>query len=179
MPDGCEGADGPGPHERGPGPHERGPGPHDKGESYVPKDWLTGAPRLDPKGEIGKTKPQLQLIPPALNEETAKALSVGAARYGPWNWRDNPVELMTYVGAIRRHLDAFVEGIDIDIDGAHQLGCISANCAILLDARRHGTLVDNRPPCPPRSQTTSSAPSVPSTESSSSPDTVSPASENA
>lgn len=100
----------------------------------------------DPKGDAGKKKPQLQLIPPALNTETAKALSHGAIIYQPWNWRSNKVEMMTYVGAIRRHLDAFLDGADRDGDsGVHHLGHVAANCAIVLDALQHGTIIDNRP----------------------------------
>lgn len=54
---------------------------------------------------------------------------------------------MTYLGAIRRHLDDFLEGENLAPDsGVHHLGHIAANCGILLDADKHGTLVDNRPP---------------------------------
>ena len=103
-------------------------------------------PDLDPKGAAGKLKPQLQLIPPISNAETAKALKHGADRYGPWNWRTANVESMTYIGAIKRHLDAYLDGEDLDESGAHHLGHIAASCAILLDAGKFGTLVDNRPP---------------------------------
>lgn len=101
----------------------------------------------DPKGEAGKQKPQMQLIPPALNAETSKALALGAQKYGPWNWRENKVDIMTYLGAMKRHLDAVIEGEDIDPEsGAHHLGHVAAGCGIVLDAQKHGTLVDNRPP---------------------------------
>ena len=103
---------------------------------------------LDPKGEAGAKKPQLQLIPPVLGVETAKAL-VNGAKYGPWNWRHTPVEMMTYLGAMKRHIDALIDGEDIDPEsGAHHLGHVAAGCGIVLDARKHGTLVDNRPPFP-------------------------------
>lgn len=101
----------------------------------------------DPKKKSSEDKPQLQLIPPVLNNETAKALSRGAVKHGPWNWRENKVEMMTYLGAIKRHVDLLLNGEDIDPDtGAHHLGCVAAGCGIVLDAREHGTLVDNRPP---------------------------------
>lgn len=101
----------------------------------------------DPKASQAIQKPQLQLIPPALSEETAKALERGAVKYGPWNWRENEVEIMTYLGAMKRHIDKLINGEDIDPDtGAHHLGCVAAGCGIVLDARQHGTLVDNRPP---------------------------------
>lgn len=101
----------------------------------------------DPKGPAGSLKPQLQLIPPVLSEEAAKAHALGAQKYGPWNWRHNRVEIMTYLGAMKRHIDAFIEGQDIDPEsGAHHLGHVATGCGIVLDAARHGTLIDNRPP---------------------------------
>ncbi len=104
----------------------------------------------DPKASQAIQKPQLQLIPPALNTETAKALMRGAEKYGFFNWRENKVEMMTYLGAMKRHIDHIIDGDhegDIDPDtGAHHLGCVAAGCGIVLDARKHGTLVDNRPP---------------------------------
>lgn len=104
-------------------------------------------PPLDPKGAAGKLKPQLQLIPPALNTETAKALQHGADKYGPWNWRTAKVEIMTYIGAMKRHIDAVLNRQDFDpASGAHHLGHVAASCGIVLDAAQNGTLVDNRPP---------------------------------
>ncbi len=101
----------------------------------------------DPKGIAGLAKPQLQLVPPVINTAMAAALKIGADKYGPWNWRTNKVEIMTYLGAMRRHIDAVLEGEDLDPEsGAHHLGHVAAGCAIVLDALAHGTLVDNRPP---------------------------------
>ena len=100
----------------------------------------------DPKQTQAVKKPQLQLIPPALNIEVAKALECGAVKYGPWNWRENRVEIMTYLGAMRRHIDLVIDGENIDAESdAHHLGCVAAGCGIVLDAIKHGTLIDNRP----------------------------------
>ena len=106
-----------------------------------------------PKGAAGKLKPQLQLIPPVLDTETAKALAFGAyhptKNYGPWNWRDNKVEIMTYLGAMKRHIAKVIEGEDIDPEsGAYHLGHVAASCGIVLDAQKHGTLINDRPPKP-------------------------------
>jgi hypothetical protein len=107
---------------------------------------MTPPPPLDPKKTQSVQKPQLQLIPPALNAPLAAALHNGSTKYGPWNWRENKVDLMTYIGAMRRHLDALLDGADIAQDsGVHHLGHVAASCAIVLDAQAHGTLVDNRP----------------------------------
>lgn len=104
------------------------------------------SPSADPKGAAGASKPQLQLLPPVFNRETAKALALGGAKYGPWNWRKNHVELMTYLGAMKRHIDAVLDGEDVDPEsGAHHLGHVAAGCAIVLDAGSYGHLIDNRP----------------------------------
>jgi hypothetical protein len=114
---------------------------------FVPRKTVIAETSTDPKGPIGATKPQLALLPPAFNEEVAKALALGAKKYGTFNWRETQVEMMTYLHAMRRHIDEVIERIDIDPEsGAHHLGHVAAGCAIILDARKHGTLVDNRPP---------------------------------
>jgi hypothetical protein len=111
---------------------------------------MDSPPQLDPKGAAGRLKPQIQLIPPALNLETAKALQHGADKYGPWNWRTAKVEIMTYLGAMKRHIDAVLNREDTDVaSGAHHLGHVAASCGIVLDAAQNGTLVDNRPSATP------------------------------
>lgn len=99
----------------------------------------------DPKQQHGNAKPQLHLIPPAGNEEQAKALALGKAKYGERNWLASKVEILTYLSAMKRHIDCILDGEDIDPEsGAHHLGHVMAGCSIVLDARRHGTLIDNR-----------------------------------
>jgi hypothetical protein len=106
----------------------------------------------DPKQRHGEAKPQLHLIPPAGNDEQALALALGAKKYGPRNWLRAKVELLTYLSAAKRHIDKVLDGVDIDKEsGAHHLGHVMAGCSIILDARRHGMLIDNRilPSCKP------------------------------
>lgn len=99
----------------------------------------------DPKKKFGDSKPQLHLIPPAANEECAKALALGASKYGVRNWMANKVNMTVYLSAMRRHMDCIADGEDIDPESAaHHLGHVMAGCAIVLDARRHGTLIDDR-----------------------------------
>jgi hypothetical protein len=46
---------------------------------------------------------------------------------------------------MKRHIDKVIDGEDIDPEsGAHHLGHVMAGCSIVLDACRHGTLIDNR-----------------------------------
>jgi hypothetical protein len=75
----------------------------------------------------------------------AAALSVGAVRYGPWNWRGEEVKLTVYLAAMRRHIDAIIDGEDIDPEsGCPHLGHVMASCGIVLDAEACGMLVDDR-----------------------------------
>jgi dATP/dGTP diphosphohydrolase len=103
------------------------------------------SPSLDPKGEAGKQKPQLHLVPSVALVECAKALKCGADKYTERNWANAEVCQSTYLSAILRHVGEIQDGEDIDPEsGASHLGHIMANCAILLDARKCGTLVDDR-----------------------------------
>lgn len=101
----------------------------------------------DPKKFYGATKPEVGLIPPVAKLHCALALEDGASKYGFFNWRSTQVELMTYLNAAYRHLDAFLDGEDNTRDtDIHNLGAVMACCAIILDAMSVGTMTDNRPP---------------------------------
>lgn len=101
----------------------------------------------DPKQAYGEKKPQLHLIPLAAQEEMARAMELGARKYGERNWiQGDGVNITTYLSAMARHLALITDGKE-DIDpesGAHHLGHIMAGCGIILDALRHGKLIDNR-----------------------------------
>ena len=100
----------------------------------------------DPKGEAGKLKAPMELLPPHSLTETAWVHGLGAAKYGRYNWRSNQVAASTYVSAIMRHLAAWHSGEDLDPEsGRSHLAHIAAGCNILMDAQQHGTLVDDRP----------------------------------
>lgn len=106
-------------------------------------------PQPNPKQAYGDKKVPLQTVPPALIIGAARAFSEGAKKYGPFNWRNTKVEAMTYVGAIQRHLAAYIDGEDVDpesITGKLHLEGIAACVGILLDAQAGGFLIDNRPP---------------------------------
>lgn len=113
-------------------------------DTYAVPD-TSAAPSLDPKAAFGIQKPQLHLIPPAANEEMAKALALGAQKYGQRNWLKNRVAMTTYLAAMKRHIDRILDGEDIDPEsGAHHLGHVMAGCGIVLDAKRHEMLEDDR-----------------------------------
>lgn len=101
----------------------------------------------NPKEIFGRLKPPMGLLPSAGKIHTAMALGDGASKYGAFNWRENPVEAMTYVHACQRHLDAWVDGEQIASDSnVHHLGHAVACLMIIMDASACGTLSDNRPP---------------------------------
>jgi hypothetical protein len=71
----------------------------------------------------------------------------GLVKYGAWNWLAGGARASVYISAMERHVKAYQSGEDYDpVDGTHHLGNIMACCAILLDARAAGKLVDDRPP---------------------------------
>lgn len=99
----------------------------------------------DPKGEIGKTKCPLHLLPPTALSQTAWVHKLGADKYGAFNWRETNVCATTYISAMMRHLLEFSEGTNLDYEsGWSHLAHISANCNILMDAMASETLIDDR-----------------------------------
>lgn len=101
---------------------------------------------MNPKDLVGAKKAPLALVPPALVIGAAEAMAVGAEKYGPYNWRAYPVQVMTYVEAAMRHLLAFADGQDDAEDtGVHHLKHVVAGMGILLDSIALGTAEDNRP----------------------------------
>jgi hypothetical protein len=69
----------------------------------------------------------------------------GAQKYGRRNFRDSTIKATTYIGALRRHVNAFASGEDIDPDsGEPHLAHIRACCAVLMSAQDAGTYHDDR-----------------------------------
>ncbi len=100
----------------------------------------------NPKRAFGNTKPSPHLIPPIAIIEESIALGLGAKKYGPYNWSDQPVDASTYYSAAMRHLMAWYTGEDADPDtGTTHLGNVRACMAILIDAQTSGSMIDDRP----------------------------------
>ena len=101
---------------------------------------------VNPKDAIGDKKVDLSLIPPSAEIALARAFGDGAAKYGPYNWRENNVRARVYVAAAKRHLAQWLDGQENAEDsGVHHLGHVMACCAILIDAQSLGALADDRP----------------------------------
>lgn len=102
----------------------------------------------NPKTEVGATKVPLGLVPPSAIIACAISMCHGAEKYGAYNWRKRPVSVMTYVHAIKRHIDAYLDGENLDPEGTggvHHLGAVMASAAVVLDAGACGMLIDDRP----------------------------------
>lgn len=105
---------------------------------------------MNPKDIVGAKKAPLGLVPPALVIGAAEAIANGAEKYGSYNWRDYPVQAVTYVEAAMRHLLAYLDGEDDAPDtGISHLKHAVAGLGILLDVTALGTLEDNRPKAGP------------------------------
>lgn len=101
----------------------------------------------NPKDAIGAAKVPLSLLSPVAKAAWALAQFCGATKYGAWNWRKAGVRMTVYLDAIDRHRDGLLSGEWLDpTDGTPHLGNIMACCAIILDARAAGKLIDDRPP---------------------------------
>lgn len=90
-------------------------------------------------------KAPLEYLITSVDDGDAWVMKGGADKYGIRNWLIDKILGSTYEGAIRRHFKAWAEGEDIDLDsGKHHFHHIRACCAIVLDAEKHGQLIDDR-----------------------------------
>ena len=101
----------------------------------------------NPKDLIGSGKASITKIPHQVLGEVTVALTEGAAKYGPYNWRPAGARTSVYIDATWRHLAAFWEGQDIDPDsGLSHITKAMAGLIILRDSMLIGNAVDDRPP---------------------------------
>ena len=74
-------------------------------------------------------KPMMDLIPPLMELEVAKVLTVGAQKYSPGNWRNLEDGHRRYIAAAKRHINALSQGITLDDEtglhhAAHAVCCL-------------------------------------------------------
>lgn len=100
----------------------------------------------NPKTQVGRSKPDLSLVPPVALAHEADAFMDGAFKYGPYNWRDKTVSIRTYIAAALRHIGQFQDGELVASDSnVHHLGHARACLGIILDAMSVGNAIDDRP----------------------------------
>ena len=101
---------------------------------------------INPKDRAGATKVDITVLPPIGVVKTAFAMMDGVSKYGPFNWRVEPVQARTYIAAAQRHLLDWLDGEENAPDSmAHHLAHAAACCFILMDAQEQMKLVDDRP----------------------------------
>ncbi len=108
---------------------------------------------INPKKQYSDLKPQYSFIPASALFGQAVAHTLGARKYGPFNWINQPIEAMCYINAAMGHLLLWASGENNDPligpdgsagSGISHLAHVAANANILIDAQLHGSLVDNR-----------------------------------
>lgn len=117
-----------------------------EGPVGIPGGCIKGLDKSNPKDLIGSRKVSITKFPAAALLHGAHAMGNGAAKYGSYNWRGNPVRASIYVDAAIRHLLAWFEGEEKAADsGVHHLGHALASIAIILDAQETANLINDRP----------------------------------
>jgi hypothetical protein len=100
----------------------------------------------NPKAKFGVAKPGFSAIPPVAMLLEGLSMSQGAAKYGKFNWNNDPISASVYYDSAMRHLTSWYSGDNIDADSRlPNLAHARANLGILLDAELTGNLIDDRP----------------------------------
>lgn len=103
-------------------------------------------PGVNPKDLLGRKKPPLALVPPALLILVSTVMKLGAKKYGSFNWRQKAVLRTIYLEAAMRHILSALDGEDADLEtGVPHEASAAACMGIVLDAMVTGNLVDDRP----------------------------------
>lgn len=115
---------------------------------------------INPKGVAGRDKTQYHNICPSILlyifhlckedyniiNEVCEAMSEGAEKYGAFNYREVPINYSDYYNAIIRHYLSLLSGDFIDPDsGIHHASKIIAGVAVIIDATKSKSFIDDRP----------------------------------
>lgn len=99
----------------------------------------------NPKDIIGANKLPLHLWPETATALGSLALLDGALKYGRSNFRVVGVRATIYTDACKRHINAWLEGEEVDPEsGIDHLGHALACIGLLVDARAAGKFTDDR-----------------------------------
>lgn len=108
--------------------------------------WLNVKP-TNPKDAVGCQKPPSSTVAQEVMAEVGVAMLEGACKYGRHNYREIGVRASIYYDALRRHVDRWWEGQDIDPDsGLSHITKAIACLVVLRDAEINNKLNDDRPP---------------------------------
>lgn len=113
--------------------------------SPAPAAYTVSYKATNPKDALSGSKLPLEMWPATATAMGALGLLDGATRYGQNNYRAIGARASVYIGALKRHLEAYMEGEECSADsGVPHLASILANAAILVDCTAKGNLVDDR-----------------------------------
>ncbi len=112
-----------------------------------PAPLTSDLPDGNPKTLQGSFKtPLLSVIPTPPLVQVGEVMRLGREKYGPYNWRDQPVTASTYIDAAVRHLASWWDGETVDPEsGQSHLAHAAASLFIITDALAVGTGTDDRP----------------------------------
>lgn len=101
----------------------------------------------NPKDAIGTSKHPSSTVPLQVIAELGVAMLEGSCKYGRHNYRIAGVRSSIYYDALRRHMDKWFEGEDIDEEtGLSHVTKAMACLVVLRDAMLNNKLNDDRPP---------------------------------
>lgn len=87
-------------------------------------------------------KLRFDLIPPSVERALASVLTYGAKKYDDRNW-ENGIKFSRIYGAVRRHLNSFWDGTDIDSEsGMPHLWHALCGIAFLISYEAEGSEYD-------------------------------------
>lgn len=107
---------------------------------------MTSETGINPKEIAGSMKPSTwSVFPRWVMLAVGRVMSVGAAKYGAFNYRESNISASVYQDAMERHLQLWFDGEDEDPEtGVSHLASVMASCALLMDAQVTGKLHDDR-----------------------------------
>jgi hypothetical protein len=89
-------------------------------------------------------KPRVDLVDPDFVLELSKVLTMGADKYGPYNWARG-MAWSRPTAALQRHLAAWQKGENIDPEsGLSHLAHVAANVMFLMYFQQNGVGEDDR-----------------------------------
>lgn len=99
------------------------------------------------KGKVKDTKgkPPVELIPWEAEKAMAEAFAFGAEKYGRDSFKVHGRNITELMGAAKRHIGKFLEGVDNDEEsGYSHLGHAMSNLAMVLDVLKYHPEKDDR-----------------------------------
>ena len=105
---------------------------------------IESCPVKDEAVKHDQGKPRMSLVPPNALEQVAKAMSDGAVKYSDDNYLKGGFSHRRLIDAALRHINAHLQGFDMDISGNTHLSHAAASILMLMEAIKLGKITDDR-----------------------------------